>query len=81
MIKRIYFNTSCVKLNKMFTDWFDVGSVVRQGDNLSPTLFGLFVNSLSTYINSLNKGVKVGHDKVSILLYADDMLILLLVTS
>ena len=62
----------------MFTDWFDVRSGVRQGDNLSPTLFGLFLNSLPTYIKSLNKGVKVGHDKVSILLYADDMVLLAL---
>ena len=34
------------------------------------------MNSLATYIKSLNKGVKVGHDKVSILLYADDMVLL-----
>jgi hypothetical protein len=39
IIKRMYTNTtSCLKLNNIFTDWFEVTCGVRQGDNLSPTL-------------------------------------------
>jgi len=77
IIKRMYTNVkSCIKLNNMFTDWFDVLCGVRQGDNLSPTLFGLFINDLAVHIKNLNKGVKIGLDTVSILLYADDMVLL-----
>ena len=36
-------------------------------------LFGIFVNGLAVYIHSLNNGVNIGYEKVSILLYADDM--------
>ena len=77
IIKQMYTNTkSCLKLNNLFTDWFDVNCGVRQGDNLSPTLFSFLINDLATHIKNLNKGIKVGADKVSILLYADDMVLL-----
>ena len=49
---------------------------VRQGDNLSPSLFGLYINSLAVQINRLGKGVNIGQDKLSVLLYADDMVFL-----
>ena len=65
-----------MKLNDCFTDWFDVTSGVRQGDNLSPTLFGLFINNLAIKIKALNKGVVVNNVRVGILLYADDIVLL-----
>ena len=68
--------TSCLKLNNIFTDWFDVTSGVRQGDNLSPTLFGLFINDLANYIKQLNKGINVWGENISILLFADDMVLI-----
>ena len=49
---------------------------VRQGDKLSPSLFGLYINSLAVQINRLGKGVNIGQDKLSVLLYADDMVFL-----
>ena len=43
----MYHNTqSCIQLNKSFTNWFQVLNGVKQGDNLSPALFGLFINDL-----------------------------------
>ena len=77
LIKRMYTNTtSCVNVNNLFTAWFDVNSGVRQGDNLSPTLFGSYINDLAQLIKALGKGVKVGPDRISILLYADDIVLL-----
>lgn len=76
IIKKMYTSTkSCLQLNNLFTDWFDVNSGVRQGDNLSPTLFGYLINSLALCIKSLGKGIKLGNDTISILLYADDMVL------
>ncbi|KAH3813261.1 hypothetical protein DPMN_141714 [Dreissena polymorpha] len=46
---------------------------VKQGDNLSPTLFSVFVNDLVAEINNLDLGVKIDESSVSMLLYADDI--------
>ena len=71
MIKAMYTHTrSCIKLNKLLTDWFDVNSGVKQGDNMSPTLFSGLVNDLAHFIKQLGRGVQVGDDNISILLYS-----------
>ena len=44
---------------------------VKQGDNLSPTLFNLCINNLASQIKELHCGIKIGIEQVSILLYAD----------
>ena len=49
--------------------------VILQGDKLSPTLFDYLINSLALHIKSLGKGIKLGNDRISILLYADDMVL------
>ena len=73
-VKSLYSDTlSCLRLNDKFTDWFDTKSGVRQGEVLSPTLFNIMINDLVKEINELNMGVDCGADKVSILLYADDI--------
>ena len=56
----------------MVTGWFDV----RQGDSLSPTLFSIFRNDLAQEINGLNAGVMIGGPCLSIILYADDIVLL-----
>ena len=66
----------CVKLHNHLTNWFDSNVGVRQGDTLSPTLFNLFVNTLATEIKELNCGIKIGDTTVSILLYADDIVLI-----
>ncbi len=47
-----------------------------QGDSLSPTLFGLYNNDLIKEVQKLNLGVKVGEELVSILAFADDIVII-----
>ncbi len=47
---------------------------VRQGDGLSPTLFGLYINDLAKALNSSGKGIKLNEDLIiALLLYADDL--------
>ena len=67
---------ACVKINEVCTDWFPTPLGVKQGDNLSPTLFAVYINDLACTIKALNCGVKVGEFAVSILLYADDIVLI-----
>jgi len=56
-IQNLYHHTeSCIKINHMLPDWFFVRNGVHQGDNLSPTLFSLFVNELAKEIKGMNWG-------------------------
>jgi hypothetical protein len=76
-IKALYSNTSVrVQVNDHFTPWFLTTSGVRQGDNLSPTLFALFLNDLAVELKALNLGVTAGEVNVPILLYADDIVLM-----
>jgi hypothetical protein len=49
---------------------------VRQGDNLSPTLFSIFINDLADDIKKFNVGIETSDDKLTLLLYADDIVLL-----
>ena len=77
-IKSIYSGTtSCVRINSYLTDSFVCSSGVRQGDNLSSTLFSVFINDLAQEINSLNVGINITDEiMVSLLLYADDIVLI-----
>ena len=64
-IKNLYLNTeSCVQINDMFTEWFEIESGVRQGNSLSPTLFALFINDLAKELNALNLGITINENKL-----------------
>ncbi|CAG2231612.1 unnamed protein product [Mytilus edulis] len=66
----------CVRVNGQLTDWFNVQCGLKQGCLLSPLLFNVYVNGLVTYICSLNVGINIDEENVSILLYADDLVLL-----
>ncbi|XP_048743557.2 uncharacterized protein LOC125656974 [Ostrea edulis] len=73
-IKNIYQSSeSCVRVNGKLTNWFSCKTGVKQGDNLSPTLFSIFANDLVHEINSLDVGVNIADEKLSVLLYEDDI--------
>ena len=77
ILKALYHKLKCsVKLNGVTTDWFDVSMGLKQGCILSPQLFNLFINDLTDRINDLKCGVKIGNEQISILLYADDIVLL-----
>ncbi len=76
-IKSIYASsTSCIRINNKLTDWFNCTTGVKQGCNLSPTLFTVFANDLVQEINDLDLGIKLDDTKVSMLMYADDIVLI-----
>ena len=76
-IKSLYNSIySCVRLNGHCTDWFAVGSGLRQGCSLSPLLFNLFLNDLALKIKAVSKGVMIDDERVCILCYADDLVLI-----
>ena len=76
-IKSMYTDTSsCIRLNGVCTDWFNCSAGVRQGDNLSPTIFAFYINDLAVGLKNLNKGVDIDGENVCLLMYADDIMLM-----
>ncbi len=84
VIKNMYTNIkSCVKLKQKTSDTFICTKGVRQGENLSPLLFALYVNDIEDSLieNScnyllFNEDVLDLHLKLLVMMYADDTVIL-----
>ncbi|MEW8547636.1 MAG: reverse transcriptase family protein, partial [Candidatus Thiodiazotropha sp.] len=77
VLSSIYENIKCcVKINGFNTDWFSVNCGLKQGCSLSPILFNFYINDLITELSQLDLGVNIGRDKVCILVYADDVVLL-----
>ncbi len=75
--KNIYEKTqSCVLVGQERTDFFDVEVGVRQGCVLSPILFSIYINTLAKEIVESRIGIKIDNDKITILLYADDIVLI-----
>ena len=77
-IQSLYKNVKySVRINPVLsTGQFDVPNGLKQGCMLSPTLFSIYVNDLALEINNLNIGVDCNGHKISILLYADDVVLI-----
>ena len=88
IIHNMYDNIkSCIVYNNAVSDYFACDNGVRQGENLSPFLFSLFLNDLETFLQekniigleSLTEDLENQLDiylKLFILLYADDTVVL-----
>ena len=77
MLRTIYRCIKCcVKVPGIgLTDWFSVIAGVRQGDNLSPVLFAMYINDLIVELNSIGCGVKINDTDISVLAFADDIVL------
>ena len=74
----------------MISDYFMCNIGVRQGDNLSPVHFALFINDFTEYVSTAYGGLNIAQScypslmnseyivllKLFVLLYADDIIIL-----
>ena len=50
---------SCVRQNNLMSEYFLDNIAVRQGDNLCPLLFALFMNDFSNYIEGKYMGLSI----------------------
>lgn len=76
-VQGLYKDIKCaVKVNESETDWFDVTTGLRQGCLLSPLLFNLYINDLVFSIKSSCNSIPIGGENVSLLMYADDLVLL-----
>ena len=55
------------------SDSFNVSNGVRQGGVLSPYLFAVYMDDLSSELNKVNAGCSVGNLKLNHIMYADDL--------
>lgn len=84
VIKNMYANAkSCVQLNNGYSDFFSCNIGVRQGENLSPLLFSIFLNDLAEHMSKESNGINVEFSdrnidcyiRLFVLLYADDTIL------
>ena len=77
VLKSLYSKVQCTaKINAFVTDWFNVSVGLKQGCILSPVLFNEFMDDLVQMIREQKKGVTYGDVNVSVLLYADNIVLL-----
>ncbi len=70
-------NLTQVKTLNGLTEPFISDLGVKQGDNMSPTLFKVFINNIVSMINEKNSHpAKIGCRDISCLLYADDLIVM-----
>ena len=76
VIRKMYKGTeNCVIIGDDKTEFFKVEAGVRQGCVLSPILFSIYINGLAKQINRERKGITIGGNHISILMYADDIVL------
>jgi hypothetical protein len=79
VIKSMYSNTQLAiqdSCGRNISPYFQSTVGVRQGDNLSPTLFNLFINDIPQIFDKTSMPVHFGDMSINCMLYADDLIIL-----
>ena len=76
-IKSLYSGFRCsVRVNGLLGRWFEAVKGVKQGCLASPSLFNLFIDSFIAELNKVKAGVQYDNERISCLMYADDMVLL-----
>ena len=77
-MQQMYQGTlNAVRLNGEMSEFFTSENGLKQGHNLSPTLFCTYINSLLQKLNETGLGIEVSESrKLCVLAYADDIVII-----
>ena len=65
-----------VRWGNLISSPFSVSNGVRQGGILSPYLFNVYMDDLSTRLNNLKIGCSLGEFFINHLMYADDLVLI-----
>ena len=77
IIKQLYdVVESSVLVGNQQTGWFGVDVGLRQGCNLSPILFAIFIDGIARKVKEAKQGIKIQDLKLNIMLFADDLILL-----
>ena len=78
LLQSMYRKASCrVTANNILSSSFPCRKGVRQGCNLSPLLFSLYISDLETYLaTNIAGNITLSNLKAQLLLFADDMVLL-----
>ena len=77
LIFNLYVNAQyCIRWNGVTSECFSIQNGVKQGGVISPLMFTLFLDSLCLRVINSKLGCHIGSKCVSILVFADDILIL-----
>ena len=66
---------SCIRKDNMISDYFMCNIGVRQGDNLSPVFFTLFINDFTEYVSTAYGGLNIAQSCYPSLINSEDMCI------
>ena len=72
LIRRYSCQRSCVKWKSVYHEFFSTTNGVRQGSNLSPFLFAIYMNELILNLNKLNIGCFIGNRCINNIMYEVD---------
>ena len=79
LLKKYYDSSRGVILDEItntFSDPFDIETGVKQGGHLSSYEYNVLVDNLIQIVTNMNIGAHIGVTNVSIIVYADDILII-----
>ena len=67
---------TCVRWGSQYSQSYKQLTGVRQGGSLSPYLFAIFIDDIAKHVSVTGKGCHFGFTCLSIILYADDIILL-----